>query len=72
MSSARPPVLCTVASTVGWPSRVRFAITESIVKLAAGAPPGPTERYSRMPTRLTWVMPSLLSGPARVSAQTTP
>jgi hypothetical protein len=44
MSSARPPVLCTAARTTGWPSDERSAVSESIVKSAAGAPPGPTER----------------------------
>ena len=44
MSSARPPVLWTVARTIGRPSGERSAVSESIVKSAAGAPPGPTER----------------------------
>ena len=43
MSRARPPVLCTVATTVGSPEAQRSAVRESMVKLAAGAPPGPTE-----------------------------
>lgn len=43
MSRARPPVLCAVARTTGRPSGERSAVSESIVKSAAGAPPGPTE-----------------------------
>jgi hypothetical protein len=41
MSSARPPVLCTLASTTGRPSGERLAVSESIVKSASG---GPTDR----------------------------
>lgn len=44
MSSARPPVLWTLATTSGWPSGERLPVSESIVKLEAGAPPGPIER----------------------------
>ena len=43
MSSARPPVLRTIATTIGRPSGERTAVKESIAKLDAGAPQGPTE-----------------------------
>jgi hypothetical protein len=44
MSRAKAPVLWTLASTVGSPVDERSAVSESMVKLDAGAPPGPTER----------------------------
>jgi hypothetical protein len=44
MSRANAPVLRTLASTVGVPVDERSAVSESMVKLDAGAPPDPTER----------------------------
>ncbi len=34
------------------------AVSVSIVKLAAGAPPRPIETFIRIPTRLTWLTPA--------------
>jgi hypothetical protein len=69
-SRARPPVLSIGRLTVGLPLAARRTVGTPSVKLDAGAPPGPMERYSRMPTRLTNVT---LPGPfVSRSAQMTP
>src|SRR5258708_19439582 len=57
MSSAGRPELGTAATTTGRPAGERVAVSESIAKSDAGGAPRPTERYSRMPTRLTSTTP---------------
>ncbi len=57
MSRARPPLLWTLATTTGRPSGSRSAVMESMLNAASGAPPGPTERYTRIPTRFTTLTP---------------
>src|SRR5579863_2999839 len=61
-----------VVRTTGWPVSERLTVSGAIVKLAGTALPVPTERYTRMPTRLTWTTPPPERGSERVSAQTTP
>jgi hypothetical protein len=41
------------------------AVSVSIVKLAAGAPPRPIETFIRIPTRLTWLTPAPPCRPSR-------
>src|SRR5437773_2256259 len=54
----------------GRPSFRRRAVSEEMTKLEAGSPPGPTDRYIRMPTRLTTATRPAAGG-AAVSAHTT-
>jgi hypothetical protein len=71
-SSALPPVLRTTACVSGAPSVERPVLRDSMVKSAAGALPGPIDRYSRIPTLLTWASPPPDQGAERAPAQTTP
>src|SRR4051812_2620296 len=54
-STARPPVLRTATDSAGTRSADRVAVTVPMAKSLRGAPPGPTSRYTRTPTRLTVV-----------------
>jgi hypothetical protein len=49
----------------------RFALSAPIAKFAGSAPPGPIERYTRTPTRVTRVTPPDAGACAETSAQTT-
>src|ERR1700722_9063691 len=60
-STARPPVFSTWATMDGQPAADRRAVMDVMAKFVGGAPPRPTARYTRIPTRVTSLTPNPLA-----------